>query len=603
MLSESASRLSIPLLFLDPDPASSAKQLSNPSLLNPSPGPHPTGSFSDPEQIRSLAERVDVLTVEIEHVDVGILKEVVKAAGVGRNGKGVKVYPSPEVVEIIQDKYRQKVWLKERGIPVADFVPIEPSSSSSASIEDLSKSVESAISQFGTPIMLKSRTLAYDGRGNYLLTSSSPSSVAEALKSLGSGSRPLYAERLCPFIAEVAVMVVRSTDGKVRSYPAVETVHKESICHIVRLPLRKGGPGVAEKAKELAERAVKVLGDGAVGIFGVEMFLVEDGRSLPFSGRGCLFSFAVWLIVPLGAGTLLVNEIAPRPHNSGHLTIESSQTSQFENHLRAILSLPLGSTASKVSSSAMLNILGSADGEAGVREAKEVIRRSLEVDGATVHWYGKNGCRKGRKMGHITIVGNSDAEVEDGLRTIMNGRTANPAAASAQDEGSAIQAVKSVLPSSLVQQPSPPTTKPGFSHPHPLVSVIMGSISDLPTMQAASTMLTKFSVPHELTIVSAHRTPLRMVKFARDAESRGVRVIIAGAGGAAHLPGMVASLTSLPVVGVPVRGSTMEGVDSLYSIVQMPVSLIRVQALSSFRSLLMLCLLHAMTTIISEEYP
>jgi 5-(carboxyamino)imidazole ribonucleotide mutase len=104
----------------------------------------------------------------------------------------------------------------------------------------------------------------------------------------------------------------------------------------------------------------------------------------------------------------------------------------------------------------------------------------------------------------------------------------------------------------------------------PLVSIIMGSDSDLPTMQAAIAICQQFNVPHEILIVSAHRTPDRMVEFAKHAHTRGIRVIIAGAGGAAHLPGMVAALTPLPVIGVPVTTKQLNGVDSLYSIVQMP---------------------------------
>ncbi|ASC69790.1 N5-carboxyaminoimidazole ribonucleotide mutase [Halomicronema hongdechloris C2206] len=106
--------------------------------------------------------------------------------------------------------------------------------------------------------------------------------------------------------------------------------------------------------------------------------------------------------------------------------------------------------------------------------------------------------------------------------------------------------------------------------PHPEIGIIMGSDSDLPTMQAAIQVCEDFQVAHEVAIVSAHRTPLRMVEYAQQAHSRGLKVIIAGAGGAAHLPGMVAALSPLPVIGVPVRSSHLSGLDSLYSIVQMP---------------------------------
>jgi 5-(carboxyamino)imidazole ribonucleotide mutase len=108
---------------------------------------------------------------------------------------------------------------------------------------------------------------------------------------------------------------------------------------------------------------------------------------------------------------------------------------------------------------------------------------------------------------------------------------------------------------------------------NPLIGIIMGSDSDLPTMKAAIEICEQFNVPHEVAIVSAHRTPERMVEYAQTAHHRGLKVIIAGAGGAAHLPGMVASLTPLPVIGVPVQTKTLQGVDSLYSIVQMPAGI------------------------------
>ncbi|MFM2313741.1 MAG: hypothetical protein RLZZ04_3017 [Cyanobacteriota bacterium] len=109
-----------------------------------------------------------------------------------------------------------------------------------------------------------------------------------------------------------------------------------------------------------------------------------------------------------------------------------------------------------------------------------------------------------------------------------------------------------------------------LSETTPLIGIIMGSDSDLPTMEKAIAVCEDFAVPHEVAIISAHRTPDKMVEYARNAYQKGLRVIIAGAGGAAHLPGMVAALTTLPVIGVPVTTKQLQGVDSLYSIVQMP---------------------------------
>jgi len=250
----------------------------------------------------------------------------------------------------------------------------------------------------------------------------------------------------------------------------------------------------------------------------------------------------------LTSGSLLLNEIAPRPHNSGHHTIEACHTSQFENHLRAILSLPLGSTSLQVPSAAMINILGV---DNNMDPVLAMADSALPIPGATSHLYGKAESRKARKMGHITLTAQSDAELRKHLRTIL---LAQPDANE-----------------SWVDPIAPPPVAPSHSHPQPLVGIIMGSDSDLPVMLPAARILDKFEIPYELTITSAHRTPERMVTYARSAVSRGLRVIIAGAGGAAHLPGMVASETALPVVGVPVKASVLDGVDSLYSIVQMPV--------------------------------
>lgn len=248
-----------------------------------------------------------------------------------------------------------------------------------------------------------------------------------------------------------------------------------------------------------------------------------------------------------------MNEIAPRPHNSGHYTIEACETSQYENHLRAILSLPIGSTALRVPSAAMLNILGSSN---DMSELTEFAEFALSVPGASVHLYGKAECRKGRKMGHITLTADSDAEIRARLRGLLQRLPGGSTPADIE-----------------LHAPSPPPPISGLSHKQPLVGVIMGSDSDLPVMTPAARILDRFSVPFELTIVSAHRTPDRLVEYARSAATRGLRVIIAGAGGAAHLPGMVAAMTALPVIGVPVKGSSLDGVDSLHSIVQMPVSL------------------------------
>ncbi|KAI0695716.1 Phosphoribosylaminoimidazole carboxylase [Cytidiella melzeri] len=496
MLADPASRMNVDIVFLDVGEYTPAKQV----VLPKSPlKAHVNGAFSDPSKIRELAEKVDVLTIEIEHVNADVLEKIQPSLSLG-------VQPSPSTIRIIQDKFSQKQHLQSRGLPVAPFLQVDPTIDS----------INHASQRLGLPLMIKSRTLAYDGRGNFVVRSLSQAS--EALVALKN--KPLYCEKWVPFVKEIAVMVVRSTSGEVRSYPAVETIHKDNVCHLVFAPLRSRDPAVAGRACSVAEAAIQTF-EGA-GIFGVEMFLLADG-------------------------SIYLNEIAPRPHNSGHYTIEACETSQYENHLRAILSLPLGSTAMKVPAAAMLNILGVSD---SLEDIKKFAEFALTVPGATTHLYGKGESRKARKMGHVTVVANSEAELRERLRPLLeNMPGANP---------------------HEVALFTPPRPTAGHSHKFPLVGVIMGSDSDLAVMLPAARMLDKFGIPYELTIVSAHRTPDRLVEYSRTAASRGLKVIIAGAGGAAHLPGMVAAMSALPVIGVPVKGSSLDGVDSLHSIVQMP---------------------------------
>jgi phosphoribosylaminoimidazole carboxylase len=279
----------------------------------------------------------------------------------------------------------------------------------------------------------------------------------------------------------------------------------------------------------------------------------------------------------LPGGGLLLNEVAPRPHNSGHYTQDGCLTSQFENHVRAVLGWPLGDPSLNCGCSIMLNILGEADGDEGVARAHALMARAYSTRGAKVHWYGKPGMRAARKVGHINVSGASRDEARARLAAV------DPAAAAALAKtGDALRrsglggsgggggaAGRAAGPAAAAAAAAGGGAAPAGG---PLVGIIMGSDSDLPTMSAAAEVLESFGVPLEISVVSAHRTPERMVEYARSAAGRGLKVIIAGAGGAAHLPGMVAAMTPLPVVGVPVKpaGSHLDGVDALLSIVQMP---------------------------------
>lgn len=496
MLAQEAAKMGVKLKVLDPTPGCPASSVAE----------HVLGSFQDTESIKRFASQVDVLTVEIEHIDVDALEELIT--------QGLEIQPTPNTLRVIQDKYRQKQHFKEAGLPLPEFREIK-----------CSKCAASAGATFGFPYMLKAKRLAYDGRGNAVVNSLED--IDASVAALGGYERGLYAEKWVPYVCELAVMVVRSRDGSVASYPVVQTIHKDNICHTTEAPAVVPY-SVAVSARQAAEAAVACL-DGA-GVFGVELFLLADG-------------------------SILINEVAPRPHNSGHYTIEGCGMSQYEAQIRAVLGWPLGDTSLKVGAAIMLNVLGEEGGEEGMRAAHELMGRAYRVPGASVHWYGKADVANQRKVGHVTIVGATNAQCRDKLRIIS---------ASAAD--AIVQATARVQSEVLVPSALSHTTG------GPRVGVIMGSDSDLPTMRAAGEVLSQFGIEFELTIVSAHRTPERMVDYARGAAQRGIRVIIAGAGGAAHLPGMVASMTPLPVIGVPIKpqGSHLDGVDALLSIVQMP---------------------------------
>ena len=226
--------------------------------------------------------------------------------------------------------------------------------------------------------------------------------------------------------------------------------------------------------------------------------------------------------------------------------------SQYEAHLRAILDMEIPPDSLALEKPAiMLNILGGQRPDSHILSAKEAVR----VPRARVHLYGKGDARPGRKMGHITLTAENMQTAEQRMEPLI--RAVDRLRRAAKDDPTLPK------PNTVVNTPKPPET--------PVVAVTMGSDSDLPTLKPGIAILEELGIPFTVTITSAHRTPTRMLKFAEEAVANGLKVIIAAAGGAAHLPGMVASSTTIPVIGVPVKGSVLDGHDSLLSIVQMPV--------------------------------
>lgn len=313
------------------------------------------GDWNDPDQLILLAKEVDVVTLENEFVDAATLRRLEQA--------GHTVLPTSATMDLVQDKFVQKRTFAEAGLRVPAMRAVETP-----------EEVSEAAAQFGFPMVLKARRNGYDGKGN--ATVKSGDDIAHAWRQLGGNhGRALYVEEFCPFVKELAVIATRGRNGEICSYPVVETVQRNHVCNLVRAPARIE-PAIAERASEMARRAVAAV-DG-VGTFGVEMFLLADGD-------------------------VLLNEIAPRVHNSGHFTIEACGCSQFENHLRAVLGWPLGDPSLVAPAAVMVNLLGVAKGGG---EALN-LPRALSFPGARVHLYGKSSSAPGRKMGHVTALGAS----------------------------------------------------------------------------------------------------------------------------------------------------------------------------------------------------
>lgn len=513
----------------------------------------PLGVKARADVLALAARGIDALTVEVEHVDADALREAAERYA------PLRVFPSGAALALVQDKYAQKVHMQSVArVPVMPFMRL-------SGVKKDGETVDDAVKKFGTPLLLKRRRLAYDGRGNVTLRDrgcgagqrKESKDAVERLGGYGDDGAALYAEKFVDFEKELAVMVVRGEDGSVHVYPVTETVHTDHMCDTVVAPAHVDD-AIAHEARRIAMRAVESL-DGGVGVFGVEMFLLSTPDAEAAAGAAAKSSSGEtteW------SGRVVLNEIAPRPHNSGHYTIEACECSQFENHLRAVLGWPLGD-ASMIGGchAQMVNVIGRDSGTRGEKMAEAEASTIVRSGKARLHMYGK-AARAKRKLGHWTVIGTSGDEVDEVVRAVRT-QIDDAVRAAAEKVDREREAVSALAGGRGVQSASHEAA----------VGIIMGSDSDMPTMQPAADLLQdQFGITVEMTIVSAHRTPERLFEYARAAAGRGLRVIIAGAGGAAHLPGMVASLTTLPVVGVPVvpTGSTLSGMDALLSIVQMP---------------------------------
>lgn len=337
MLIQQAINYNVTIKVLDPDREAPCRKLCDEFVA---------GSLSDYETVYNFGKKVDMLTIEIEKVNVDALEQLEK--------EGVLVFPQPRVIRLIQDKGLQKQFFKENDIPTAEFQII-------SSPEEL---LNAGIS---FPYIQKLRRDGYDGRGVY--------KVADENSLEGAFKEPSLIERWVDFEKEISVIVARNENGDIKTFPLVEMEFNpranlvEFLISPSTLPF-----AVQQEAAQIAEKIAADL--KITGLLAVEMFLEKNGK-------------------------IIVNELAPRPHNSGHQTIEGNVVSQFEQQLRAIFNQPLGDTAC-IHNAIMVNILGSEgyEGPAIYRGIEKV----LKMSGVYIHLYGKALTKPFRKMGHVTIV-------------------------------------------------------------------------------------------------------------------------------------------------------------------------------------------------------
>jgi len=322
------------------------------------------GSHTDLDDLRRVAAGADALTFDHEHVPTELLDKLV--------AEGVNVAPPPQALVHAQDKLVMRQRLESLGAPVPRYTGV-------GSLDDLDN-VDAFARRLGGPVVVKAVRGGYDGRGVQMARD-----LAEARDIVGRllASRvPVLVEERVVLRRELSALVARSPFGQGAAWPVVETVQRDGICTVVIAP----APGLPDDRAAAAQRlALRLAAElGVVGVLAVELFETTDGA-------------------------LLVNELAMRPHNSGHWTMDGARTSQFEQHLRAVLDYPLGDTDATVPVTVMANVLGAR--QTPTMTVDERLHHLFaRMPDARVHLYGK-GERPGRKIGHVNLLGADAAEV------------------------------------------------------------------------------------------------------------------------------------------------------------------------------------------------
>jgi 5-(carboxyamino)imidazole ribonucleotide synthase len=344
MLAVTARQMGYRIVVLDPSPRCPTAQVSDGFVV---------GALDDLDSARHLARQVSAITLDTEHVPSEILAELETIA---------PVRPGASVLRTIQDRLVQKQFLDRAGLPQATW----------ADATDL----DAGLARTGRPAIVKVRRAGYDGKGQIRID---PGADAAALVARLRGE-PCVVEEVVPFTREISVILARGLTGEIRIFPIAENVHRRHILHTTRAPAPMADAQRA-RAEAIAVSIAEAL--GTIGVMAVELIELADGR-------------------------LLVNEIAPRTHNSGHYTYGACATSQFEQHLRAICGLPLGDPRA-LTGAVMVNLIGDL-WSAGPPAWEHVLARPE----ARLHLYGKDMAAPGRKMGHVLLL---DDDTDRALRT------------------------------------------------------------------------------------------------------------------------------------------------------------------------------------------
>lgn len=314
-----------------------------------------TAAYDDLDALRAFASKVNVVTFEFENVPMAAVEALEGLA---------PVRPSGRALFTTQDRLREKAFLTSHRFPMVPYAP-------ATTLEEL----HAAVTAVGGASVVKTAAFGYDGKGQHRITRSADIPRAWA----AVGQQHVVVERLISLQCEISVIAARGLDGAIVEYPAFENRHRNHILDLTTTPAAVPPP-IAAQAREITRAILTAL--DYVGVLCVEFFVSTDND-------------------------LYVNELAPRPHNSGHLTIDAAVTCQFEQQVRAICGLPLGSTE-LLRPAAMANVLGElwTDGEPNWAAA-------CAVPGVKLHLYGKISPRPGRKMGHLTATAKTVQEAQD----------------------------------------------------------------------------------------------------------------------------------------------------------------------------------------------